>query len=360
MAESSHEKLRKLLDTHPVGCPYAPEIIKILKILFTENEAVVASNLGFIPFTAQEISKKANIPFQETSQLLESLADKGLVFARAKNGVMGYAILNSIQIFENPYRKGIHTKTIKELTPLWKKYHATSLPELGGETASLMRVIPIEKKIAAEAEVLPYEKVNEMIDSAQVVGISHCACRESQQNCDSPRETCMLFGATCTYLVERGFGRYLTKEEMKQKLIEFDDMGLVRQANNTSDRLEFVCHCCSCCCEFLSAVRDYDNPRALTRSAFLPVRDQEKCIGCGICANERCPIKAIEMVDEKPVITIEKCIGCGLCSTGCPQDAIRMERSVNIPNIPENYMDLGLRLLQEKGKLDKFMEVNTL
>jgi hypothetical protein len=36
-----------------------------------------------------------------------------------------------------------------------------------------------------------------------------------------------------------------------------------------------------------------------------------------------------------------------------------MERSVDIPEPPANYMELGLRLLQEKGKLEKFMEVNT-
>ncbi len=136
-------------------------------------------------------------------------------------------------------------------------------------------------------------------------------------------------------------------------------MGLVRQVNNTSDRLELICHCCSCCCGFLSALKDYDNPRAFTRSAFLPVRDHEKCVGCGICANERCPVKAIEMIDEKPVLKIERCIGCELCSTGCTQDAILMKRSADIPEPPANYMELGLRLLQEKGKLEKFMEVNT-
>ena len=233
------------------------------------------------------------------------------------------------------------------------------MPNLGGETVSLLRVIPIEKKIEVGAEILPYEKVYEMIDNAKVLGISRCSCRELEQNCDSPREGCMHFGATCTYLVERGFGRYLSKDEMKQKLKEFDEMGLVRQVNNTSDRLEFICHCCSCCCGFLSALNDYENPRAFTRSAFLPIRNLEKCIGCGICANDRCPTKAIEMIEEKPIAHIERCIGCGLCSTGCPQDVINMDRSANTPEPPSSYLDLGLRLLQEKGKLEKFIAVNT-
>lgn len=359
MSENIYERLRELLDTHPAGCPYSPEIIEILKILFTESEARVALGLGFRPFTVEEIAQGAGIDPPETRQHLESLADKGVVFAREKNGIWGYALLNSIQLFENPYRKGVHNETIKKLTFLWKKYRSSWLPNLGGEAASFLRVIPIEKKIESKAKILPYEKVYEMIDETKVVGISHCACRELEQNCDSPREGCMLFGATCTYLVERGFGRYISKDEMKKKLLEFDDMGLVRQVNNTSDRLEVICHCCSCCCGLLSALNDYDNPRAFTRSAFLPVRDLEKCVGCGICADERCPVKAVEMIDKKPVVKIERCIGCGLCATGCPQDAIRMERSLDIPEPPANFMELGLRLLQEKGKLEKFMEVNT-
>ena len=354
-----YEKLRELLDTHPIGCPYSQEIIEILKILFTENEANAALGLGFMPFNIKQIAQRANIDPQEAGIHLESLANKGLVFSIEKNEVKKYALLNSIQIFENPYRKGIHDETIKKLTPLWKKYRSTSLPSLGGKSATILRVIPIEKKIKSTAEVLPYEKVYDMIDNAKVMGVSHCACREFEQKCDSPREGCMIFGSTCTYLVERGFARYLSKEEMKHKLKEFDDMGLVRQVNNTSDRLELICHCCSCCCGFLSALKDYDNPRAFTRSGFLPVRDLGKCIGCGICAEKRCPMKAIEMIEEKPVVKIERCIGCGLCSTGCPQDAIRMERSVDVTEPPSSYMDLGMRLLQEKGKLEDFIVLNT-
>jgi len=359
MTENVYEKLRELIDTHPIGCPSSPEIIQILKILFSEEEATVALGPGFSLFTVEQISQRAGMNPQEAWQHLESLADKGVVFAREKNGVWGYALLNSIQLFENPYRKGVHNETIKNLTVLWEKYRPTLLPKLGGETTSFLRVIPIEKKIESNAKILPYEKVYEMIDEAKVLGISRCACREFSQNCDSPREGCMLFGSTCTYLVERGFGRYISKDEMKQKLQKFDDMGLVRQVNNTSDRLEIICHCCSCCCGFLSALKDYNNPRAFTRSAFLPVRDLLKFVGCGICADERCPVKAIEMIDEKPIVRVERCIGCGLCATGCPHEAICMERSMDIPQPPANYMELGYRLLQERGKLEKFLEVNT-
>ena len=360
MSDNNYERLRELIDLHPLGCPPAPEIIEILKILFSEDEARVALGLGFIPFPVADIARRAGVDPIEAESHLESLADKGVVFARAKKGARGYALLNIINLFENPYRKGIQDAAIKKLTPLWDKYRAALFPGLGGETTAISRVVPVRQKIESKAEVLSYEKIDELIDEAKVVGIARCACREFEQKCDASREACMVFDATCTYLAERGFARYLTKEEMKQKLSEFDDAGLVRQVNNTRDRLEFVCHCCSCCCRLLNALTEFDNPRVMTKSAYLPVTDPDKCDGCGTCADERCPMAAREMVSERPVLIADKCIGCGLCATGCPNDAIRMQRIAGISEPPADYMELGMRLLQEKDKLEEFIKINTL
>ena len=66
------------------------------------------------------------------------------------------------------------------------------------------------------------------------------------------------------------------------------------------------------------------------------------------------------MVDEKPVVTFDKCIGCGVCASGCPNDAILMERCADVPEPPANTMEMGMRLLQEKGKLEDFIKLNTL
>jgi heterodisulfide reductase subunit A len=52
--------------------------------------------------------------------------------------------------------------------------------------------------------------------------------------------------------------------------------------------------------------------------------DEEKCIGCALCANN-CPYSAIEMTEEGKARTIEaSCKGCGLCAASCPQNAITM------------------------------------
>ena len=155
MPESVHEKLREILDLHPMGCPPAPEIIEILKILFTEDEARVALGLAFRPFTVDEIAARAGVDPEAAGLHLESLADKGMVFARQKNGAWGYALFHLIGIFENPYRKGVRAETIGKLTPLWQKYRAVTGPRLGAATPTITRVVPVKEHRESPEESLP-------------------------------------------------------------------------------------------------------------------------------------------------------------------------------------------------------------
>ncbi len=354
-----YEELRQLMSLNPMGCPSAPEILEIFKLLFTEDEAKVALGLGFFPFTTKEVSHRTGIKENIVKTHLESLADKGVVFARKKNDSWGYALVNTFHLFENPFRKGIHDELISKLTPLWKKYIPVLGANFGSEKAAISRVIPINKKIDSKSEVLPYEEVSKLINNAKTIGIGHCACRELEQNCDAPKEACLMFDSTCNYLVDRGFAKNITKDEAFKKIKEFDKTGLVRLVNNTQDKLEFVCHCCSCCCSFLRAFSKHGNLKAFTRSAFLPERDTGKCVGCGICAEGKCPTQCIEMDNSQPNVKIDQCIGCGICAARCPNDAIKLIRGLDMPHPPANLMEFGMFILQEKGKLEEFIEVNT-
>jgi NAD-dependent dihydropyrimidine dehydrogenase PreA subunit len=52
------------------------------------------------------------------------------------------------------------------------------------------------------------------------------------------------------------------------------------------------------------------------------VVDKEKCIGCGACV-DTCPTQAIEMQDEKAIIS-DECVDCGACVGACPVEAISL------------------------------------
>ncbi len=84
----------------------------------------------------------------------------------------------------------------------------------------------------------------------------------------------------------------------------------------------------------------------------LPVVDEEKCTGCGICV-ENCPRNVLELqpISQKVVIACESqnkladvkkvcdigCISCQLCVKKCPQNAIYMDG--NIPVIEWDKCD---------------------
>ena len=47
----------------------------------------------------------------------------------------------------------------------------------------------------------------------------------------------------------------------------------------------------------------------------------DKCISCGICANE-CPVECISKGNSIYEINQDECISCGTCQSSCPNDAI--------------------------------------
>jgi H+/Na+-translocating ferredoxin:NAD+ oxidoreductase subunit B len=357
MPDQIYEELRDLLDRHPAGCPPAPEIYEILGILFTEEEARVAVGLNFRPSSVEDIAARAGVDTEEAGKRLESLADKAVVFAREKDGEWGYALLPIMPgVFEFPLMKGVHDETVEKLIPLWKSYMPRLAESLGAPSTAIVRAIPIQEQVENEQGILTYEMLYDMIDRAKAVGVAHCACREMEQLCDAPREACMLFDDTCTFLVERGYGRYLTKEEMKDKLRDFDEAGLVHQVNNAQDRLGLICNCCSCCCGLLRLHSKSGSSNVIASSGFVPVNDPDSCVGCGVCADERCPMEAIEITGDVVVVDLERCLGCGLCATGCPNQAMRMERCEERIEPPENTAAMGISILQATGKLERFME----
>lgn len=68
-------------------------------------------------------------------------------------------------------------------------------------------------------------------------------------------------------------------------------------------------------------------------------------------------MKAIEIKDDTAIVDIEKCIGCGLCVTGCPTGAVELFEREQMPLVPAMAQEMTLKVLQEKGRFDKFMKI---
>ena len=88
------------------------------------------------------------------------------------------------------------------------------------------------------------------------------------------------------------------------------------------DKLLTICNCCPCCCLWrtLPHFAPYISDK-VGRMPGVQVNVSERCVGCGICAQDVCFVDAIRMVDGRATIG-QACRGCGRCASTCPQQAI--------------------------------------
>ncbi len=356
---SVYEKLRERLDAHPATAPKAEAIDKILRILFAPEEAGIAVTMNYKPKNAAAIAKSASISEDMAKKNLESMANKGIIFSRKKDGDVGYGLLPLIPgVFEFPFRKGATSPMHKELGNLWEAYHHEALGSaFAGNPTPLMRVVAVEKSIPAQDRIHPYEEVKNLINNANFLALTNCACRVSVEKCDKPKEVCLIFDGTGEFLVERGFARQISKEEGLKVLDKSEKAGLVHTSNNSADKASVICNCCPCCCTILRGKTQLKHPHAFEPSRFLAFVRSDECTGCGICVDERCPVKAITITDDVAFVNEAECIGCGLCVTGCALEAIELVERKQMPAIPASTQEMAVKVLQEKGRLEAFMKV---
>jgi formate hydrogenlyase subunit 6/NADH:ubiquinone oxidoreductase subunit I len=353
-----YNQLREVLDAHPSTAPKAKAIVEILQILFTTQEAAIAVFMSFKPKKPAHIAKKCSLTENETRKHLEAMADKGIIFSRNKDGGKLYGLVPLIPgIFEFPFMKGGGTPMHERLGKLWEEYHSEALgASFAGNPTPMMRVVPVEKSITAMDRIHSYEEVQNFINNASYIAVANCACRVSVAGCDRPKEVCLIFDTMAEFLVERGFARHISKDEGMRVLDMAEAAGLVHTSNNSSDKAVLICNCCPCCCTVLRGRTQLHHPHAFEPSGFTASVQSGKCTGCTLCT-DRCPMKAIEIINDLASVRSAECIGCGLCVTACPTVAIELKAREPVPSIPATATEMGAKVLQEKGRLDAFLKI---
>jgi len=184
--------------------------------------------------------------------------------------------------------------------------------------------------LAAPAPFL-YDQVKSYIEANEPLAVSTCYCRhqarliDEEGHCGAPDEVCLQFGSGAAFVIEKGMGRQIHKQEALQILNQAEDAGLVHCTNNRQE-IDFLCNCCACHCVILKKAKSHQKPGLNLNSGFMPVWDADLCTACETCI-ERCPMDALHMrTDDLPQLDLDQCIGCGVCATGCPETAIMMNQ----------------------------------
>jgi Pyruvate/2-oxoacid:ferredoxin oxidoreductase delta subunit len=183
--------------------------------------------------------------------------------------------------------------------------------------------VQIEKREVA----LDLSQTNQILMQAEKIALADCICRETLQNCDFPRNTCLLLNQRAENLVNGGRAKWITRQQAKDIVLETHKQALVHlamyQLNNSSQIPSEICSCCSCCCQALQGLQRMNMKGLVESSDFVAVQDSAKCTQCGICV-DRCHFGAITWEDDKLIFNRDFCFGCGLCVTACPENSIEL------------------------------------
>jgi electron transport complex protein RnfB len=355
MTDDIYQKLARHLDDLPGGFPSTESGVemRLLRRLFTPDEAELALHLTLIPEESRVIARRAKIDGEEADRRLDAMSGKGLIYTISQEGGPPRYIATQMLI-------GLWEFHVNDLDPDFIRDMDEYLPILLDHDAwskvPQMRTIPVGRSINAQLEVYPYERAEELVRGQKKAVVAPCICRLERsmvnEGCDRPVETCLSFGTAADYYERNGLGRVIDQEEVLEILKKAEKAGLVLQPGNFRELL-FMCCCCGCCCALLRNIKRHPRPATLVSTPFEAAANPETCKGCGTCV-DRCQMEAVKLVDDRVDINADRCIGCGLCVTTCPTGSLTLVRKPESeqPEVPRYMMDTAYKLGRARGKLN--------
>jgi len=236
MATDVYQKLARHLDDLPGGFPTTASGVelRILRRLFTPEEAELAVHLSLLEEEPRVIARRAGLPVEEAARRLEEMAGKGLIYRTQSEGKPAryMAIQFAIGIWE------FHVNSLDAgLVQDFDEYLPTLAPFDVWKKAPQLRTIPVGESVNVELTVLPYERAEEIVRRHSRLAVAPCICCREQRmaghGCNKPLETCLVFGGAADYYLRNGLARAISQEEALDILKLTDEAGLVLQPGNS-------------------------------------------------------------------------------------------------------------------------------
>ena len=359
-----YTRLQKHLDSQAVGFPATRSGVekKILKHIFTPGEAEIACCLSYKLEPLETIVQRAGHLVDSADELqkrLDNIQKKGGIESQLKNGKMHYC--------NAPLVVGMYEFQSNRLTPDFiedfNEYTSNKNFGLAFLSSKLpqMRTIPVSKSIHPQHSVSTFDEVVTLLQQAEEpFVINECICRKKQSIEGNPCEvtdrkvTCLAVGSMGRIALLSGIGREITPDEALSIIEQNQKQGLVLQPSNTQ-KAEFICSCCGCCCGMLRTHKILPKPLDFWAANFYATVDSLTCEGCGACV-KRCQVGALRVSRKKQpvVVNSDRCIGCGLCVSGCPTQSLKLLPKPGVVRPPKTREDLHEILMAgKKGRLGK-------
>ncbi len=375
MIQDVYHQLAEHLDQLPGGFPASGSGVefRMLKRLFTPEEAELTLHLTLLPESTRVIAYRANIPQEEAEHRLTEMTGKGNILCFSQEVLMeslfpkvprwlkkilllsGIRNKNDLLYCAANFFVGIWEFQLNNLEPDFVRDMDEYWPFLIKEWVKFpqLRTIPVGRSLDNDVKILPHEKAEELIRRHKRILVANCICRTETpilgEGCKKPLETCLIFGMPAEYYERNGLGRMIDLNEALTILKKAEKAGLVLQPSNYKEALS-ICCCCSCCCTVLRNIKKMDKPARLVPSFFVTQVNPENCDGCGVCV-KRCPMDALTLMDGKVSQDQSRCIGCGICIPTCPECSLTLIRKPRFeqPKLPKDILWQGNQIARTRG-----------
>lgn len=355
MEQDLYRELQRRIDQYSMGFPETESgvEIKILKKLFTEDDAKLYLQLSPMLEHPADIAKKLGMPEDQAADKLKDMCDRGLLFRLRKDDKVYYSAI--------PFVHGLFEFQVKRLDKEMAELVEQLMREKMGlnmlqNASGFIRPIPVNQAVDTSLNVAAYEDAVEILKSKDIIVVTDCICRKQRElvakSCGKPMEACFMFGSMGQYYIDHDMGRKVDLDEALRIVKDCQAAGLVTQPASSQNPAG-MCNCCGDCCGVLQAVNMHPRPADIVLSNYYAAIDQDECVGCEECI-ETCQMSAIQMNDDgKAEIKLERCIGCGLCVAGCSNEAISLkaktEQEMKVP--AKNSMEQMINMAKKRGIL---------
>ena len=362
--DAEYRLLQERLDRNVTGAPDSAAMRRVLRLLFTPEDAHVARQLPVI-ISLPKLAEKLDRDLDDLDSHITSMAQRGLVLDFERRDVR-YVMAAPVVIgfFEYTFMRERPDAPMEEYAAAFEDLFDEEdfVRSVFAGSTQIGRSLVREESLPAETEILDWERATHAIESATTVAVSLCPCRIDAglrgEGCDAPIRTCLTFNSAALTLSRSGLAEVISNDEAMEILEEAKAAGLAQTGDNVRESVGYMCNCCGCCCGMMRSIKKYDIYDGIVPSNYLATIDETICRGCTKCA-KACPVGAISIEPSNgkgmrknwAIIDSERCLGCGVCHDVCRWEAHGMEQRDEPVYIPASTMERVALMAIERGKL---------
>lgn len=204
-SDREYRLLQQRLDRTITGAPASPVRDRIVRVLYRPDDVDLAVQIPFRITPLPKLAKKTGIPEDDLCKRLTEMAGRGLMLDFEYRDEHYFALPPLILgFFEFTFMRARDELPMAELAALFEEYMRGDdrlAKSVYQHETQIGRALVQEEALPEEdvAEVLDWERASEIVDSADTVAVSRCACRHKKV---IPPDT--LFDRYVAMAIERG------------------------------------------------------------------------------------------------------------------------------------------------------------